>query len=76
MAHPRTQPTNRDDEIVEFLRKTLMPKAQTIVTQPDLTPITIDPTPIVEHGDSPTAIILAIAILLWVLRPLTSPTHK
>ena len=46
-----------------------MSQPQTIVTQPDLTPITIDPTSIIEHGDSPTAIILAIAILLWVLRP-------
>jgi len=27
----------------------------------------IDPTPIVEHGESPTAIILAIAILISIL---------
>ena len=50
-----------------------MSQTETIVSQqPDLTPITIDPTAIVEHGDSPTAIILAIAILLWVLRPVMS----
>ncbi|MGK7954798.1 MAG: hypothetical protein AB4063_05990 [Crocosphaera sp.] len=41
----------------------------TISQQPDLTPVSIDPTPLLEHGNSPTAIILAISILLWVLRP-------
>lgn len=46
-----------------------MDQTTIISQQPDLSPITIDPTAIVEHGDSPTAIILAIAILLWVLRP-------
>lgn len=46
-----------------------MSQPQTIITQPDLTPVSIDPTPLLEHGNSPTAIILAIAILLWVLRP-------
>lgn len=34
-------------------------------TVPPITPI--DPTSIVEHGESPTAIILAIAILIAVL---------
>ncbi|MEQ8970591.1 MAG: hypothetical protein RIE73_09360 [Coleofasciculus sp. C1-SOL-03] len=29
----------------------------------------IDPTPLLQYGDNPTAIILSIAILLWVLRP-------
>lgn len=42
---------------------------QHITSQPDLTPVSIDPTPLLEHGNSPTAIILAIAILLWVLKP-------
>jgi len=42
---------------------------QTIITQPELTPVTVDLTPLLEHGESPTAIILAIAILLWILRP-------
>lgn len=37
--------------------------------QPMLAPIPIDPSHLLEHGDSPTAIILAIAILLWVIRP-------
>ena len=46
-----------------------MSQPQTIISQqPDITPITIDPTPILEH-DSPTAVIMAIAFLLWVLRP-------
>lgn len=34
-------------------------------TIPSIAPI--DPTPIVEHGESPTAIILAIAILIAIL---------
>lgn len=46
-----------------------MSQPQTIITQPELTPIAIDLNPLLEHGDSPTAIILAIAILLWILRP-------
>ena len=46
-----------------------MSQPQTIITQPDLTPVPIDPTSLLEHGNSPTAIILAISILLWVLRP-------
>jgi len=29
----------------------------------------IDPTVLLQNGNSPTAIILSIAILLWVLRP-------
>ena len=46
-----------------------MSQPQTIITQTDLTPVPVDPTPLLEHGNSPTAIILAISILLWVLRP-------
>ncbi len=46
-----------------------MSQPQTIITQPESTPIAIDLNPLLEHGDSPTAIILAIAILLWILRP-------
>ena len=47
-----------------------MPQAQpTIYTnQPSTTTLPIDPTPLLE-SNSPTAIILAITILLWVLRP-------
>jgi len=37
-------------------------------SQPSTTTLPIDPTPLLE-SNSPTAIILAIAILLWVLRP-------
>ena len=70
MAQPITQPTTRNNEIVEFKGQQFMSQTETIITQqPDLSPITIDPTPLLEHGNSPTAIILAIAILLWVLRP-------
>jgi hypothetical protein len=53
-----------------------MSQPQTIITQPDLTPVSIDPTPLLEHGNSPTAIILAIAILLWVLRPVMLQKSK
>lgn len=42
---------------------------QMVTTQPDLTPLPINPAPLLEHGDSPTAIILAVAVLIWVLRP-------
>ena len=53
-----------------------MSQPQTIATQkPDLTPVLIDPTPLLEHGNSPTAIILAIAILIWVLRVLDDEEH-
>jgi hypothetical protein len=37
--------------------------------QPLLTPIPIDPNYLLKHGNSPTAIILAITILLYVIRP-------
>ncbi len=40
-------------------------KSQIIETQPSNPPVTsIDTDTIIKHGDSPTAIILAIAILL------------
>jgi len=39
-----------------------MPTSQTVSPIPS-----IDPKPIVEHGESPTAIILAIAILISTL---------
>ncbi|GAB4375588.1 MAG: hypothetical protein Kow00121_21520 [Elainellaceae cyanobacterium] len=45
----------------------MQPNLQTQANQPiqSVTPITpIDPQPIIEHGESPTAIILAIAILM------------
>jgi hypothetical protein len=38
----------------------------TAQTVPPISPI--DPTIIVEHGESPTAVILAIAVLLTLLR--------
>ncbi len=70
LAHPRTQPTTREDEIVEFKGQKFMSQPQTIISQqPDLTPVSIDPNPLLEDGNSPTAIILAISTLLWVLRP-------
>lgn len=34
-------------------------------TTPPIAPV--DPTPIITHGDSPTAIILAVAILISIL---------
>jgi hypothetical protein len=37
--------------------------------QPLITPIPIDPNYLLKHGNSPTAIILAITILLYVIRP-------
>ncbi|MBW4545496.1 MAG: hypothetical protein KME25_13770 [Symplocastrum torsivum CPER-KK1] len=47
-----------------------MSQAQSTISasQPSTTTLPIDPTPLLE-SNSPTAIILAIAILLWVLRP-------
>ncbi|MBD1927966.1 hypothetical protein H6F74_17190 [Trichocoleus sp. FACHB-90] len=37
-------------------------------SQPSSTTLPIDPTPLLQ-SNSPTAIILSIAIVLWVLRP-------
>jgi hypothetical protein len=49
------------DESVEFKLRSM----QTQTTGSQISPIApIDPTPIVTHGESPTAIILAIAILI------------
>lgn len=41
----------------------------TYTSQPSSTTLPIDPTPLLQNGNSPTAIILALAIVLWVLRP-------
>jgi hypothetical protein len=48
-----------------------MPQAQSTIytSQPSATTLPIDPTPLLQNGNNPTAIILSIAILLWVLRP-------
>ncbi len=47
---------------------TQMSQTQPTTTNQTIPPIVpIDPTPIVENGESPTAIILAIAILLAIL---------
>lgn len=40
---------------------------QPISTQPTSSLVPIDPTPIIQHGESPTAIILAVAILIAIL---------
>ncbi|MEH2408776.1 hypothetical protein [Nostoc sp.] len=44
-----------------------MSQAQPIISQPTTT-LPIDPIPLLQ-SNSPSAIILSIAILLWVLRP-------
>lgn len=47
-----------------------MSQSQTTYTnQSNTTTLPIDPTPLLQYGNSPTAIILSIAILLWVVRP-------
>jgi hypothetical protein len=48
-----------------------MSKEQATISISQANPTTppIDPTPLLQYGDNPTAIILSIAILLWVLRP-------
>lgn len=46
---------------------TITEQSNLVTTQPVSPIIPIDPKPIVEHGESPTAIILAIAILLAIL---------
>ena len=38
-------------------------------SQPESPQMILDPSLLIEHGNSPTAIILSIAILIWVLRP-------
>lgn len=53
----QTQQTNQTAQTAQT--------AQTPITHQTIPPIApIDPTPIVTHGESPTAIILAIAILI------------
>ena len=45
-----------------------MSQNQPIITQQTVPPIApIDPKPIIEHGESPTAIILAMTILIATL---------
>lgn len=39
-------------------------------TQPTIAPIKIDVVKLLEHGDSPTAIILSMAVFIAVLRRL------
>lgn len=47
-----------------------MPEAQsTYISQPSTTMLPFDPTPLLESDNSATTIILALAFLLWVLRP-------
>jgi hypothetical protein len=48
-----------------------MPQAQSMISTSQAIPTTppIDPTVLLQNGNSPTAIILSIAFLLWVLRP-------
>jgi hypothetical protein len=38
-------------------------------SQASSTTLPIDPALLLQNGNSPTAIILSIALLLWVLRP-------
>jgi hypothetical protein len=48
-----------------------MSQAQSMIatSQANSTTPPIDPTVLLQNGNSPTAIILSIALLLWVLRP-------
>lgn len=50
-----------------------MSQAQSTISQPTTLPI--DPNPLLE-SNSPSAIILSIAILLWVLRPVMLPPNS
>ncbi|NEQ37654.1 MAG: hypothetical protein F6K40_15840 [Okeania sp. SIO3I5] len=45
-------------------------------SQPSTNILPIDPTPLLKNGDNPTAIILAVAVLLWVLRPVMLKNRK
>lgn len=48
----------------------MFPKEDIVCTsQPSTNILPIDPNPLLENGNSPTAIIIAVAFLLWVLRP-------
>jgi len=44
-------------------------------TQQTVPPIAIDPQPLIEHGESPTAVILAITILVSVILRQTRPSR-
>ncbi len=48
-----------------------MSQSQSMIStsQANSTTPPIDPTVLLQNGNSPTAIILSIALLLWVLRP-------
>ncbi len=45
-------------------------------SQPSTNILPIDLNPLLENGNSPTAIIIAVAFLLWVLRPVLLVTLK
>ena len=45
-------------------------------SQPNTNILPIDPTPLLKNGNSPTGIILAVAVLLWVLRPVMLQNQK
>jgi len=45
-------------------------------SQPNTNILPIDPTPLLKNGNSPTGIILAVAVLLWVLRPVMLQNRK
>ena len=60
------------------LRKKKMFSKQNILcsSQPNTNILPIDPTPLLKNGNSPTGIILAVAFLLWVLRPVMIQKRK
>ncbi|MGD1717728.1 hypothetical protein [Dapis sp. BLCC M172] len=48
----------------------MFPQEDIVCTsQPSTNILPIDLNPLLENGNSPTAIIIAVAFLLWVLRP-------
>ena len=55
----------------------MFPKEDIVCTnQPSTNILPIDLNPLLEHGNSPTAIIIAVTFLLWVLRPVLLVTLK
>ncbi len=55
----------------------MFPKEDIVCTsQPSTNILPIDLNPLLENGNSPTAIIIAVAFLLWVLRPVLLVTLK
>ncbi|WP_426545973.1 hypothetical protein [Dapis sp. BLCC M126] len=55
----------------------MFPKEDIVCTsQPSTNMLPIDLNPLLENGNSPTAIIIAVAFLLWVLRPVLLVTLK